>query len=53
MLLPEQPATIMIVDDTPANLQLLEMMLVEKNYRVLSFPRADIALKAALKNDSV
>ena len=37
------PSTIMIVDDTPANLQLLETMLQEKNYRVLSFPRADIA----------
>ncbi|MSN26048.1 MAG: response regulator [Geobacter sp.] len=46
----EQYPAIMIVDDTPANLQLLEMMLVEKNYRVLSFPRADIALKAAAKN---
>lgn len=50
MLVPEQPATIMIVDDTPANLQLLETMLVEKNYRVLSFPRADVAFKAAVKN---
>lgn len=50
MLMPEKPATIMIVDDTPANLQLLETMLVEKSYRVLSFPRADIALKAAVNN---
>lgn len=50
MFVREQPATIMIVDDTPANLQLLEMMLVKKNYRVLSFPRADMAFKAALKN---
>lgn len=50
MLMPEQSPAIMIVDDTPANLQLLEVMLVEKSYRVLSFPRADIALKAALKN---
>lgn len=46
----EQSPSIMIVDDTPANLQLLELMLVEKNYRVLAFPRADIALKAAAKN---
>jgi putative two-component system response regulator len=50
MLENEQSPAIMIVDDTPANLQLLEVMLVEKNYRVLSFPRADIALKAAVKN---
>lgn len=50
MLIPEQAPAIMIVDDTPANLQLLEVMLVEKNYRVFSFPRADIALKAAVKN---
>ncbi|ABB33214.1 response regulator receiver modulated metal dependent phosphohydrolase [Geobacter metallireducens RCH3] len=46
----EQPPNIMIVDDTPANLRLLETMLQEKNYRVLLFPRADIALKAAKKN---
>jgi putative two-component system response regulator len=46
----EKSPTIMIVDDTPANLQLLETMLLEKNYRVLSFPRADIALKATMKN---
>lgn len=46
----ESAATIMVVDDTPANLQLLENMLLEKNYRVLSFPRGDLALKTALKN---
>jgi DNA-binding response OmpR family regulator len=40
----------MIVDDTPANLRLLEVMLLEKNFRVLSFPRADMALKAAGRN---
>ncbi len=50
MTIHEQPSTIMIVDDTPANLQLLETMLLEKRYRVLTFPRADIALKAAQKN---
>lgn len=50
MTVPQQPATIMIVDDTPANLQLLETMLVEQQYRVLSFPRGDIALKAARRN---
>ena len=44
----EQPqATIMIVDDTVANLTLLDGMLRECDYRVLSFPRGDLALKAA------
>lgn len=46
----ESVTTIMAVDDTPANLQLLEGMLLEKNYRVLSFPRGDLALKTAQNN---
>lgn len=45
----EQPETIMIVDDTPANLQLLEGMLQGSNFRVLSFPRGDLALRVADK----
>ena len=40
--------TIMIVDDTPVNLKLLEMMLKEQDYRVRSFPRGVLALKSAL-----
>lgn len=39
--------TIMIVDDTPANLDLLDQMLRAKGYRALTFPRAGLALEAA------
>ena len=35
---------IMIVDDTPANLRLLEEMLREQRYTVRSFTRARLAL---------
>ena len=42
--------TIMVVDDTPGNLMLLEYMLRESGYRVLTFPRGDLALKAAERN---
>jgi signal transduction histidine kinase len=40
------PATIMVVDDNPANLGLLESMLALKGYRVLSFTRGESALRA-------
>lgn len=43
-------ATIMVVDDTPANLKLLEEMLQGRGYRVVQFPRGAMALKAAAKN---
>jgi putative two-component system response regulator len=43
-------ATIMVVDDTPANLKLLEEMLRTQDYRVVQFPRGIMALKAAAKN---
>lgn len=43
-------ASIMVVDDTPANLRLLEDMLEEAGYRVLAFPRGDLALQAAAKS---
>jgi putative two-component system response regulator len=43
-------ATIMVVDDTPSNLKLLEEMLRADNYRVVAFPRGDLALKAAVKS---
>ena len=46
----EQVATIMVVDDTPANLKLLEGMLLEKKYRVLSFPNGKLAIKTAQKS---
>jgi two-component system sensor histidine kinase/response regulator len=41
---------IMIVDDTPANLKLLEDMLVQEGHKVRSFPRGRLALAAALKH---
>ncbi len=40
-------ARIMIVDDTPANLQVLSTILEGQGYEVSQFPRADLALKAA------
>ena len=42
--------TIMVVDDTPANLLVLEEMLQGKGYRVLAFPSGNMALAAAAKN---
>jgi len=42
--------TIMIVDDTPANLTLLQEILQSQGYRVLVFTRGPMALKAAEKN---
>ncbi len=46
----ELKATIMIVDDTPENLNLLKNMLTSKGYRVMAFPDGEMALKAASKN---
>jgi len=43
------PPTIMVIDDTPANLVLLQEMLQISKYRVLAFPRGSLALKAAEK----
>lgn len=37
---------IMIVDDTPENLELLEEMLFRKGYEVAAFPDGEMALKA-------
>ncbi|MFH0994889.1 MAG: response regulator [Pseudomonadota bacterium] len=48
MIPQRQSNTIMVVDDTPANLKLLEKMLKEQDYRVRSFPRGAMALKSAL-----
>lgn len=42
-----QPSNIMIVDDNPANLKLLEDMLRQQGYEVRSFPRGRLALSAA------
>jgi DNA-binding response OmpR family regulator len=41
---------VMIVDDKPANLQLLEHMLLEKGHEVRSFPLGRLALAAAAKH---
>jgi two-component system sensor histidine kinase/response regulator len=41
---------IMIVDDNPANLKLLEDMLLQQGYEVRSFPRGRLALTAAARN---
>lgn len=43
-------ASIMIVDDTPANLKLLSDLLQSCNYHVLAFPAGEMALRAARKN---
>jgi putative two-component system response regulator len=42
--------TIMVVDDTPDNLKLLQEMLRTKGYRVLVFPNGKMALNAAAKS---
>jgi two-component system sensor histidine kinase/response regulator len=41
---------IMIVDDTPANLKLLEDMLLQEGYQIRSFPRGRLAVTAAMKH---
>lgn len=44
------PPVIMVIDDTPANLKLLEEMLQGPGYRVVQFPRGAMALRAAAKH---
>jgi two-component system, sensor histidine kinase and response regulator len=41
--------TVMVIDDRPENLRVLEDMLRGRGYRVMSFPRGDLALRAAMK----
>ncbi|MDX9789055.1 MAG: two-component system response regulator [Desulfobacterales bacterium] len=43
-------ATIMLVDDTPANLHLLENMLQSRGYKIVEFPNGEMALRAIAKN---
>jgi signal transduction histidine kinase len=43
-------ASIMVVDDQPANLRLLEDMLKVRGYKVRSFPRGRLALAAAVQH---
>ena len=45
-----ESATIMVVDDTPENLNLLKDILPAKGYRVLAFPNGRMALNAAAKS---
>ncbi len=45
-----EKASIMVVDDQPANLKLLEDMLKEQGYGVRSFPRGRLALAAAAQH---
>ncbi|MGI9015086.1 MAG: SpoIIE family protein phosphatase [Phycisphaerales bacterium] len=42
-----QPASILVVDDTPANLQLLTGMLKDRGYKVRPVPSGKLALLAA------
>ena len=43
-------AKVMLIDDTPANLQLLTRMLQKQGYVLRVFPRGRLALTAALEN---
>jgi phosphoserine phosphatase RsbU/P len=43
----EQPAGILVVDDTPANLQVLAGMLKDRGYKVRPVPGGKLALQAA------
>lgn len=44
------PYQIMIIDDTPANLKLLDELLRSNGYSVCAFPRGDMALRAMAQN---
>ncbi len=44
------PGNIMIVDDNPANLKLLEAMLVQQAHEVRSFPLGRLALAGAIND---
>src|ERR1700744_5362206 len=49
-MMPRENASIMVVDDQPANLRLLEDMLKVEGYKIRSFPRGRLALAAAAQN---
>jgi CheY-like chemotaxis protein len=49
-MMPSEHAEIMVVDDQPTNLRLLEDMLRVFGYKVRSFPRGRLALAAAAQN---
>jgi DNA-binding response OmpR family regulator len=44
------PNAIMVVDDNPANLKLLEDMLLQQGHQVRSFPSGRLALASAMKD---
>ena len=46
----ENIRTVMIVDDTPANLKILTEILRINGYRVVAFPNGEMAISAANKN---
>jgi CheY-like chemotaxis protein len=50
LMKPSEAAIIMVVDDEPANLKLLEGLLQVLGYKVRSFPRGRLALSAAVRN---
>jgi putative two-component system response regulator len=50
MVKDRQTATIMIVDDTPINLRLLESMLKKKGYHTHAFTSGQLAIEAAAKD---
>src|ERR1700680_3188225 len=45
-----QPASILVVDDTPANLQVLAAMLKDRGYKVRPVPNGKLALQAAQRD---
>src|SRR5678809_1496761 len=45
-----QPASILVVDDTPANLQVLSGMLKDRGYKVRPVPSGKLALSAAQRD---
>lgn len=45
----KEDAVVMVVDDTPANLRLLSEILGGVGYRVVEFPRGELALRSAIK----
>lgn len=40
-------ATVMVIDDTPVNLKLMERSLMSRGHRVMAFPNGSLALEAA------
>ena len=47
---PQPASNLMVVDDQPANLKLLEDLLTSQGHAVRSFPRGRLALEAAARN---